>query len=72
MVGEEKKDGAGEIKVDSYTCSVCGGPVDPSPENIVDGAIKRPCGHDTAVVHANLSGTLRRAKVESQSSSVTM
>ena len=62
----------GEIKVDSYTCSVCGGPVDPRPENIVGNTIKRPCGHDTAVVHANLSGTLRRVKTETQGSQITM
>jgi len=58
----------------NYTCSVCGGPVDPCPENIniVENTIKRPCGHNTAVVHANLSGTLRRVKHEAQGTQVTM
>ena len=63
----------GEIKVDSYTCSVCGKPVDPSPENVSEKAIRRPCGHDTAAVYANLSGTMRRvSKGCEHTSHVTM
>lgn len=44
------------IEVESYTCAECGGPV--SVVGIVDPIISRACGHNQAIVHANLRGTM--------------
>jgi DNA-directed RNA polymerase subunit RPC12/RpoP len=49
----------GKIDV-NYKCSVCGGLVEVVKHDHAEPEIKRSCGHEGAIVHAWLSGTLKR------------